>query len=164
MFMHEHTATSNGELIEHVTHSVREAFDHDPELVKILTASKADHDGVIKEIFSNKPSQDTDKNGWLFLLGSSYLGYAIHQKLVHGKEVFEGDFADALKSQLAEDYLRWGDTWKKRPIEGQLGRIYDRFRDYKDQYENAGQEFPWLKVAGETIISLYRIDHPEYQK
>jgi hypothetical protein len=164
--MAERMNASNSELIMHTARLVEEAFDLDPELVKTLDfVTNVGHDGQIDEVFKRQPSGDDDKRGWLFLLGSSYLGYAIQEKLIRGdNDVSEEDFILALQSQLAEDGLRWGDTWKKRPVEGQLERTYERLRDYKDQYKNGGQEFPWLKVAGGIIINLYRLDNPDYQK
>lgn len=164
--MMERINTSNSELIRHTARLVGEAFDLDPELAKASDfVTNVGHDGTIDEIFKRQPADDTDKNGWLILLGSSYLGYAIQQKLIHGaNDITQKDFVLVLQTQLAEDGLRWGDTWKKRPIEGQLARTYERLRDYKDQYENGGQEFPWLKVAGGLIINIYRLDNPQYQK
>lgn len=34
------------------------------------------------------------------------------------------EFIEAFKSQLAEDKLRWGETYKHRPIEGQEDRTF----------------------------------------
>jgi len=66
----------------------------------------------------------------------------------------------ALAAQIAADDARWGDTWKRRPIEGQVDRIWARFRDYKDQYDNAGTPIPWLKVIGEAFIAWVRETNP----
>jgi hypothetical protein len=71
-------------------------------------------------------------------------------------EFAKGRFAGALIGQLQDDEERWGDTWKKRPREGQEGRIFARFEDYKDQFENGGTPVPWLKIAGLALIALYR--------
>lgn len=173
--MKEHVSSSNSELIVYVPGSVHEAFDLNPELMRgVNEASKESHDAVIADLFNKQPHKDTDKNGWLWFLGYSYLGYANQQMLIDGRDIFilggttgnitEKNFTKALQSQLAEDAPHWGDTWKKRTIEGQLERTYQSFRDYKDKYENGNEEFPWLKVAGGIIINLYRIDHPDYQK
>lgn len=65
-------------------------------------------------------------------------------------------FADELKQQLREDEKRWGDTWKRRPKEGQELRVFARFDDYKDQFINGGIPINWLKVAGEALICWFR--------
>jgi hypothetical protein len=173
--MPERLPPSDNELVIAVPHSVREAFDANPDLAKgINEASKESHDAIMADIFKKEPHNDTDKNGWLWLLGYSYLGYATQQMLIDNGAMlppgdvpegdFKRDFIKALQSQLTEDAPGWGDTWKKRPIKGQLERTYARFRDYKDKYENGSQAFTWLKVAGNIIIDLYRLDHPDYQK
>jgi len=173
--MPERTHPSNNEVILSVSRSVEEAFELNPKLVGgINEASKESHDAVIDDLFNKQPHTDTNKNGWLWLLGYSYLGRVNQQVLIDGMENFilggtmdnvtEKGFTKALQSQLTEDDERWGDTWKKRTIEGQLERTYQSFRDYKDKYENGNERFPWLKVAGNIMINLYRIDHPDYQK
>lgn len=163
--MHERPSSSNSELIKNVPHFVQEAFDNDPELARFPDfVTNIDHDEVIAEIFDNEPIGDTDKDGWLFLFGSAYRGYAIQQKLYYGRSITQGIFGNALEAQLAEDATHWGDTWKKRTIEGQLDRMYQSLRDYRDKYENGNEEFPWLKVAGGILINLYRLEHPDYQK
>lgn len=165
----------NDVLIKYVPTVVAQAFDLNPELARgINEASKESHDAVIDGIFSRQPHNDIDKNGWLWLLGYSYLGYANQQMLIDGRDIFilggtmgnitEENFTKALRSRLAEDAPRWGDTWKKRLIDGQLDRTYQSLRDYNDKYVNGNEQFPWLKVAGGIIINLYRIDNPDYQK
>ena len=72
-----------------------------------------------------------------------------------------GDFVTELTIQLNSDQRRWGDTWKYRPREGQEERIFIRYRDYYDQFINAGQPIPWLKVVGEAFIAWVRENHPE---
>ena len=67
----------------------------------------------------------------------------------------------SVEEQLEKDQERWGDTWKKRPREGQEDRIFARFRDYYDQWKNAGTPIPWVKVIGEAHIGLVRENHPE---
>lgn len=74
------------------------------------------------------------------------------------------EFIDNLKNQLAQDQERWGDTWKQRPREGQEERAFARFRDYIDQYRNAGVLVPWLKIAGEALIAWVRENHPDYKE
>jgi ABC-type uncharacterized transport system ATPase subunit len=66
------------------------------------------------------------------------------------------EFSEALKEQLVSDQFRWGNTWKKRSIEGQELRTKARFDDYFAQFENAGKPIPWLKVAGAALICWVR--------
>ncbi len=73
-------------------------------------------------------------------------------------------FFHALGKQLEADQKRWGDTWKERPLEGQVGRAMARFQDYEAQFRNAGVSFPWLKVAGEALIGWVRETYPDYVK
>lgn len=65
-------------------------------------------------------------------------------------------FIAVLTAQVEADQKRWGDTWRKRPREGQEDRIFHRFMDYYDQWKNAGTPIPWLKVAGEALIGWAR--------
>jgi hypothetical protein len=74
---------------------------------------------------------------------------------------FWGETSDKMLKQLESDQKRWGDTWKKRPIEGQEERVFARFTDYLDQYLNAGTPIPWEKVIGEAHICMTRVAHPE---
>jgi hypothetical protein len=164
--MAEYLKSVNSVLIDATPRLVGEAFEINPELTASLSViSKESHDETIDEIFNKKPFTDDHKTGWLLLLGSSYVGYAIQQKLIDRKsDVSQKAFVLAVQSQLFADGPRWGNTWRERTIEGQLERSYAGFTDYKDQYKNAGQPFPWLKVAGDTIINTYRIDNPDYQQ
>jgi hypothetical protein len=164
--MLEYLKSVNSVLIDATPRLVSEAFVINPELTASLgVISKESHDETIDELFRKKPFTDDHRDAWLLLLGESFLGYAIQQRLIDKKNVvFPGTFVAAVQSQLAEDATRWGDTWKKRTIEGQLERSYAEFTNYKDKYKNAGQPFPWLKVAGDTIINTYRIDNPDYQQ
>jgi len=68
---------------------------------------------------------------------------------------------DIVEAQLIEDEKRWGDTWRYRPREGQEDRAFARFRDYYDQFKNAGIPIPWAKVIGEAHICITRENHPE---
>ena len=70
-------------------------------------------------------------------------------------------FVEQWKSNLQLDQARWGDTWKHRPREGQEERIFNRFRDYKDQFDNANTPIPWLKITGLAFIGWMREKHPE---
>jgi len=66
------------------------------------------------------------------------------------------EFTEALIKQLEEDEKRWGDTWKKRSIDGQEMRTKARFDDYFEQFQNAGTPIPWMKVVGEALICWVR--------
>ena len=74
------------------------------------------------------------------------------------------EFYEAFVEQMRADDARWGDTWKQRSAEGQEDRMYDRFRDYKDQFDNAGTPIPWLKIVGEAFIGWVREKHPDYSE
>ena len=77
------------------------------------------------------------------------------------------EFVTALEAQLEYDGKRWGDTWRKRPVEAtdkwphQVDRAYARFLDYYDQWKAAGVPIPWLKITGECLIAWVRENHPE---
>lgn len=66
------------------------------------------------------------------------------------------EFVDALKKQLRDDEERWGDTWKKRPREGQTERIQNDYRDYFERELNGGEKVNWLKVIGNALIAWIR--------
>jgi len=66
------------------------------------------------------------------------------------------EIVEELKHRLEMDQLRWGDTWKNRPREGQEERAFARYVDYLDQFRNAGTSIPWLKVIGEAMICWIR--------
>lgn len=74
---------------------------------------------------------------------------------------FMDEFIVALAEQLAEDEKRWGDTWLHRTRKGQELRTRKSFDDKWDQFENAGVPVPWLKMAGDILISWIREQHPE---
>lgn len=65
-------------------------------------------------------------------------------------------FFDAVKSQILSDQKRWGQTWARRPRDGQEERVYARLRDYYDRWKNAGIPIPWLKIVGEAFIAWVR--------
>lgn len=74
------------------------------------------------------------------------------------------EFVVALVAQLQDDDARWGDTWLKRTRKGQTERTIKTFRDYFDQYEQAGVPVNWLKIAGNAMICWVRDQHPEIWK
>jgi len=74
---------------------------------------------------------------------------------------FFSEFVAALRQQLEADNKRWGDTWLRRPVEGQEDRAFARFRDYEDQFHHGGVPVPWMKIAGEALIAWVREQHPE---
>jgi hypothetical protein len=65
-------------------------------------------------------------------------------------------FMETVMEQLEQDQLRWGDTWKIRPVEGQDDRMFARFADYKDQFTNANIPVPYQKIVGEALINWVR--------
>lgn len=71
------------------------------------------------------------------------------------------EFSKALKEQLESDQKRWGDTWLQRIPEGQEVRIEEHIKSYFDQWRNAGQPIPWLKIAGLSLIAWVRENHTE---
>lgn len=71
------------------------------------------------------------------------------------------EFVDTFREQLKTDFLRWGDTWRARPVEGQEERIFARITDYWDQYHFADRSIPWMKVVGLAYIAFVRENHPE---
>lgn len=116
-------------------------------------------EGIISALINRLPENDDNREEWLDSLSIATIGYRKTLPLnLSTTESQDNEISKKLQSQLEEDYKRWGDTWKSRPIEGQLERTKSRFRDYVDQYENGAQPFPWLKVMGGEIICLFRID------
>ncbi len=75
---------------------------------------------------------------------------------------FIPELIEKLTAQLISDEARWGNTWLKRTRLGQEDRTIKEFRDYFDQYENAGVPLPWLKIIGNAFICLIREWHPEF--
>lgn len=76
-------------------------------------------------------------------------------------------FVAALYEQLLEDQERWGDEWKKRPIEAnekwghQNDRIELRFAEYWRAWEEDDIPIPWLKVCGNAFIAWVREQWPD---
>lgn len=66
------------------------------------------------------------------------------------------EFIEELTKQLDEDEKRWGDTWKKRPREGQEERMFQSLMDYKDKYENGKQPYPTMRAIGGFLINWIR--------
>lgn len=74
---------------------------------------------------------------------------------------FLPEIIEKVTAQLVDDQARWGDTWKRRPVEGQELRTQARYDDYFDQFKNTGQPVPWTKIIGGAIICMVREAHPE---
>lgn len=88
-------------------------------------------------------------------------------------------FVAALRKQLEADDERWGNEWKKRPIEAgpadptlpssvaqahwahQNDRVYNRISDYYKAWKHKGEPIPWLKVCGNAFIAWVRETHPD---
>ncbi len=164
--MTEIVRVTKNELIEHVANLAFESFDR----FDTSDTEGLDQDALLATIFESqekggaRPEDDMDRNSWINILGLGFVGY-LQQGKELGKSLNKETFIRDLEAQLTADHLRFGDTWKERSPEGQLGRTYARFKDYKDQYKNGqNQSFPWLKLSGNVIIDIVRIDHPEYQK
>lgn len=71
------------------------------------------------------------------------------------------EFDKALQEQLENDEKRWGNTWLQRLPEGQEARIWEHIQSYFDQWHNAENPIPWLKIAGLAMIAWIRDNHPE---
>lgn len=165
--MQERGLTSNSELVLLTPDFIKEALQYDtPVDSGVEIPNIEEYKDYIEEVFSleNKPSSDTDRGAWVLLLYASYLGYRAQQAIETGSVITEDDFITHVQEQLKNDEARWGDTWKKRTIEGQLERTYFDFNNYKDKDKNGNEPLPWLKVAGNVIICLTRLDNPDYQK
>ena len=76
-------------------------------------------------------------------------------------------FVIALTDQLEQDQERWGNEWKKRPIEPTDGylhqniRISARIGDYYREWKDDDTPIPWLKVAGLAFIGWVRETYPD---
>lgn len=156
--MVERKKESNNELVESASVYVEEVFSK--ALLFGVDSYSLEQDELVDLLLNELPEKDDDRDGWLRWVAISIVGFFNESGEKVGKEAFVGK----LQSQLQDDDLRWGDTWKKRSIEGQLDRTNKTFKDYKDQFKNANQQIPWLKVAGNAVICLYRLDNPDYQK
>ena len=66
-----------------------------------------------------------------------------------------------LVRQLRADHECWGDTWRRRPAEGQEARVFARFRDYWDQWRSHDGGLAWLKIIGNAWICILRVIKPE---
>ncbi len=62
-----------------------------------------------------------------------------------------------LESQLINDQIRWGDTWKERGLvwngQTQEDRFFQKIQQYYDDYHENGIAMPWLKILGEAHIA-----------
>ena len=65
-------------------------------------------------------------------------------------------FFEAFTAQIKADQERWGQTWARRPLEGQEDRIFARFHEYYRQWAEHGMPIPWLKIVGEAFIAWVR--------
>lgn len=74
---------------------------------------------------------------------------------------FIEDFGVSMKTQLVEDEKRWGDTWRRVPIEGQEIRIAARLQRYFSDFSNYKLPIPWLKIANYALIAWVKENNPE---
>lgn len=74
---------------------------------------------------------------------------------------FLPEIVERITEQVKADQIRWGDTWKHRPIEGQEDRTFARYDDYYDQFLFGGVPIPWEKIIGGAIVCMVREAHPE---
>lgn len=65
-----------------------------------------------------------------------------------------------VESQLIEDEVHYGNTWKERGLvyngQSQEERFYHKISEYISDYRENGTRFPWEKVIGEAHIGLVR--------
>jgi hypothetical protein len=65
-----------------------------------------------------------------------------------------------LESQLINDQIRWGDTWKERGLVWngmpQEERFFQTIQQYMDDYRENGVPVPWLRILGEAHIARVR--------
>jgi hypothetical protein len=79
-------------------------------------------------------------------------------------------FALALQEQIFSDNERWGNEWKRRPIEAtedwehQNVRIINRINEYYTEWTDNDTPIPWLKVAGLAFIAWVRETQPDWRK
>lgn len=146
------------ELVENVPHFVAEMLKYSS---RVHSLSNLDNNELVGKVYSEYPLGDADKIGWLRIMTLAYHGHFVQA----GQAPDKRKFIDDLKAQLTKDDERHGDTWKHRGIEGQLERVYVRYNEYLDDYKYTNpQRYDWLKVAGEAVICLTRIENPDYQK
>jgi len=82
---------------------------------------------------------------------------------------FLSEFVVDLETQLEDDERRWGDTWKKRDIEGQAIRLKVWVKDMFDRLENGDltdedKQKEYLKLVGGVLINWIRLEYPELYK
>lgn len=156
----ENGSTTKIELVESVPHFVAEMMKYSS---RIPSLENVNNQELIGKVFSEVPLGDADKLGWLRIMTLAYRGHFVQQ----GQTPDKWEFIGTLQQQLTSDDARFGDTWKHRPVEGQMGRTYDRYGTYLDQFiygRGENKEFDWLKVAGGAVICLTRIENPDYDK
>jgi len=78
------------------------------------------------------------------------------------------EFFGALKEQIISDNERWGDTWKERGLVWNGRSQEDRFFGWAEnrfiEYVRENKPFPWLKVAGESMIGYIREKYLSVEK
>jgi hypothetical protein len=65
-----------------------------------------------------------------------------------------------VESQLINDQIRWGDTWKERGLvwngQPQEERFFQKMTEYITDFRENGTPINWKKVIGEAHIALVR--------
>jgi hypothetical protein len=65
-----------------------------------------------------------------------------------------------VESQLINDQIRYGDTWKERGLtwkgQSQEERFYQKITEYITDYRENGIPINWKKIIGEAHIALVR--------
>ncbi len=152
--------TNNSELVSLTPALVSEAlFNIHKNKSRFDLIEQKGENEIISVLMNQLPQSDDDREGWVNSLSLAVIGYRRGlQSDFTSPEEQQAKITESLQTQLGDDFIRWGDTWKKRPMKGQFGRTIARFKDYVDQFENGGQSFPWLKVMGGVVICLARID------
>lgn len=99
-----------------------------------------------------------------FSLSEFYLAFLI-AKSGYQRFCEYGSFWEALSNRLGRDSEEYGDTWRKRSIEGQTSRTMARIRDYRDKlkYGKPDVSEMFLKTCGNLCICIVRLLHPAYQ-
>jgi hypothetical protein len=76
-------------------------------------------------------------------------------------------FIRDLREQLEADEKRWGDEWKRHPIEGSVNwphqndRVMKRIEQYYKDWKYNDVPIPWLKVCGNAFIAWVRERDPD---